>query len=279
MKMRKILVVTVLSLVTIAACSDEGQEQKREQKAEVSHSKVATEQPAQKQEKEAVGEGEVVVEQAAPQQKQQNDEAGSTAAAESPVQEQKYKEDVNYRKVVPEQPGAEGNKILVMEFFMYGCGHCNHFEPYLQKWLQSKPADVEFVKVPAMFDRPEVIMHAKTFYALNQIGAEQDIHSKIFHAMHKERRYLSTQEEMESFLQENGVNLEEYRKAMKSFDILTNSRRAAVLAEDYAVHGVPALAVDGKYVIGGQDGDVMTGTLDQLIEQVRRAKDEGKSGS
>lgn len=183
-----------------------------------------------------------------------------------------YQEDVNYHVVLPEQPGAEGKRILVMEFFMYGCSHCNSFEPYLQEWLKQKPEDVDFVKVPAMFDRPEIIMQAKVYYALQLIGADEKIHSKIFHALHVEKKKLGTEAEMDAFLQANGVDMKKYREAVDSFAILTSIRKAAVFAENYDIHGVPALAIDGKYLIPGQEGETMIGVLNMLIEKARKTK-------
>ncbi len=183
-----------------------------------------------------------------------------------------YQEGVHYSEVVPEQPGAEGKRIQVVEFFMYGCGHCNSFEPYLQEWLKKKPDDVEFVKVPAMFDRPSIIFHARVFYALNVIGADAEIHSKIFHAIHEGNKKLSSDSTMDAFLKDNGVDMDKYHDAMKSFTILTSIRKAAVLAENFGLHGVPALAVDGKYLIPGQEGETMIGVVDHLIEKVRKTK-------
>ncbi len=183
-----------------------------------------------------------------------------------------YQEELHYKTVVPEQPGGEGKRVQVMEFFWYGCGHCYSFEPHIDKWLEQKPEDVDFVRVPAMFNRPDVILHAKVFYALNLIGTDQSIHAKIFHAMHKENKRLRTEAEMEGFLQDNGVDMDEYRKAMKSFAIQTNIRRAAILAENFDIRGVPAVAVDGKYKLGGLEGGTMIGVMNQLIGEVRKGK-------
>ncbi|MCP3670726.1 MAG: thiol:disulfide interchange protein DsbA/DsbL [Gammaproteobacteria bacterium] len=183
-----------------------------------------------------------------------------------------YQSDVHYQALVPEQPGAEGKNVRVMGFFWYGCGHCSALEPYLDKWLEQKAEDVEFMQVPAMFNRPDVIMHAKTYYALNQIGAKPDIHAKIFHAMHVEQKRLRTEEEMEKFLQTKGIDMDAYRKAMTSFAVQTSVRKAAVLAENYEVRGVPSLAVDGKYKIGGLEGEDMIGVMNHLIDEVRKGK-------
>ena len=183
-----------------------------------------------------------------------------------------YQEGVHYKKLDPEQPGADGRRILVQGFFMYTCGHCNDLEPHLDEWLKTKPENVDFVKIPAVFDRPIIILHAKAFYALKLIGADAEIHKKIFHAIHEERKRLRTEDDMEAFLVANGVNMDEYRKAIKSFSVSTNIRQASVLAENYGIQGVPALVVDGKYLIYGQKQEVMMGAMNQLIEQVRKAK-------
>lgn len=183
-----------------------------------------------------------------------------------------YKEDVHYKKVSPERPGGDEGRIQVQGFFMYSCGHCNDLEPHLQEWLKNKPEDVDLVKVPAMFDQPVVILYAKVYYALQLIGADEEIHSKIFHALHVEKKRLRTEEEMDGFLQTNGVDMAKFHDAMKSFSILTSIRKAAVLAEDYEIRGVPALVVDGKYLISGQKGETMIGALNHLIAEIRKTK-------
>ncbi len=182
------------------------------------------------------------------------------------------KEGVQYEVVVPEMPGAEGKRIQVMEFFWYGCGHCFAFEPHLEKWLEQKPDDVDFVRVPAMFNRPDVILHAKVFYTLNLIGADPSIHSKIFDAMNVQHKRLGTETEMEEFLQANGIDMFKFRDAIKSFSVGNSIRKAAILAEDYDIRGVPAMTVDGKYKFGGLEGDLMIDVLNHLVEKVRKDK-------
>jgi protein dithiol oxidoreductase (disulfide-forming) len=183
-----------------------------------------------------------------------------------------YQEDIDYFPVIPEQAGAEGQRVEVAEFFWYGCGHCYTFEPHLHDWIKNKPDYVDVVLVPAMFERPEVAMHAKTYYALKLLGAGQHLHDKIFEVMHNQRRNLNTQEAMETFLGENGVNVEEFRKAMKSFAVETQAKRAAQLAERYDIRGVPSLVVDGKYRVSGLEARKMLGVTDHLIQEVRTRK-------
>ena len=188
------------------------------------------------------------------------------------AEEAKFAEDVHYFEVIPPQPGGEGDKIQVVEFFWYGCGHCFAFEPFLNDWAKNMPANVELTRVPAMFDRVEVVMHAQTYYALKLMGLDEKLHSVIFKAMHEEHRPLKTQEEMEAFLGENGVNVEEFHNNMTSFAVQTQARRAKVLGERYNISGVPNMVVDGKYRTSGLSGDQMVAVTNWLIEKVRADK-------
>ena len=50
---------------------------------------------------------------------------------------------------------APAGKVEVVEFFWYGCPHCNVFEPMLEAWAKKLPADVSFRRVPVAFrDEP-----------------------------------------------------------------------------------------------------------------------------
>jgi thiol:disulfide interchange protein DsbA len=184
----------------------------------------------------------------------------------------KFEEELHYFSVIPEQPGAEGQRVQVVEFFWYGCPHCYTLEPHLQKWLKNKPEYVEFEHIPAIFNRANVVMHAKTYYALKLLGQAEQMHDRIFSAMHKQKLRLDTQEAMEAFLEEQGVDIEAYRKAMKSFAVQTQARRAAILAQRFDVRGVPAIVVDGKYRTSGLEGGMTMEVTDYLIDQVRQDK-------
>ncbi|MCG8427693.1 MAG: thiol:disulfide interchange protein DsbA/DsbL [Chromatiales bacterium] len=185
---------------------------------------------------------------------------------------EKFEEELHYFSVIPEQPGGEGERVQVVEFFWYACPHCYDLEPHLKSWLKKKPDYVDYVAIPAMFNRENVIMHAKTYYALNLMGLVDPLHEKLFDAVHRDRIRLNTPDEMEAFLEKEGVDIEAYRKAMKSFAVQTQARRAAVLADRFDIRGVPAIVVDGKYRTGGMDGPTMMEVTDFLIDKVRKEK-------
>ena len=41
--------------------------------------------------------------------------------------------------------GHVGGKIEVIEFFWYGCPHCNALEPAIVDWVKRLPADVQAI--------------------------------------------------------------------------------------------------------------------------------------
>ncbi len=62
------------------------------------------------------------------------------------------------------QPTETGDKIEVLEVFMYSCPHCFHLEPTLEKWRETHPANVAFRRMPAVFGtKPD--LQAQAFYA------------------------------------------------------------------------------------------------------------------
>ncbi|MCP3868588.1 MAG: thiol:disulfide interchange protein DsbA/DsbL [Gammaproteobacteria bacterium] len=195
----------------------------------------------------------------------------------SPVSaEPKYEEDLHYFTIIPSQPGGEGERVQVLEFFWYACPHCYQLEPHLDAWLARKPENVDFDRVPAMFSRSDVVLHAKTYYALRLMGLAEELNETIFKAIHEKNQKLRTQGEMEALLAEHGVDIVAFGKAMKSFAVQTQARRAAVLAERFDVRGVPAIVVDGKYRTSGLGGVLTMTVTDYLIDRVRKEKAAGE---
>src|SRR5581483_5982061 len=86
-------------------------------------------------------------------------------------------------------PVSGGGKIEVVEFFWYGCPHCNAFEPLLDAWIKKLPPDVVFRRVPVDFRAP-MVLHQKVFYALEAMGQVEAMHRKVFYAIHHQHRPL-----------------------------------------------------------------------------------------
>lgn len=178
--------------------------------------------------------------------------------------------DLHYVPIKPEPAVGSGPVVVVNEFFMYGCPHCFQLEPYVKAWQATRPENVEFVRVPAMFGGSANI-HGKAYYALEAMGELERLHEAWFEAIHKQRRALKTREELEAFLQEQGVDLAKFREMVDSFAVQTKANQAAALMRRYGIRSVPTMVIDGRYRSGtgfSGYGDII-GVTAHLVEKVR----------
>ena len=191
---------------------------------------------------------------------------------------QKFEEDLHFYEILPEPPmGKVGDKIEVVEFFLYTCPHCYRFEPVVEKWLESKADDIEFTRIPALFGGA-ADMHGQAYYALQSMGKIEELHNAFFHAIHEEGNRLQTREALDSFIQSQGIDLEQFRQAMRSFAVVTKTNRAKSLLQRYGIRSVPSVVVDGRYKNGsGLDHDATVALIDHLAEKVRQARKAASS--
>lgn len=171
-----------------------------------------------------------------------------------------YTEGVDYKKLAEQQTDT-GDKIEVLEFFWYGCPHCYTFEPYIDAWKKKKPANVEFSRVPAIF-RPDWEVQARTYYALSNMGVIEDLHGKIFAAIHKDKKRLDKKELLTDFVVKNGVDRKKFEEEYNSFSVDSMVRKAKKKQTAYKLQGVPSIAVNGKYLTSGS----MAGSYDNLVK-------------
>jgi len=173
-----------------------------------------------------------------------------------------FKAGVHYKTLQQQTTGA-ADKIEVQEFFWYGCPHCYTFEPYLQAWKKSKPANVEFMRIPAIF-RPDWEVQARAYYALEVMGVIEDVHVKIFEAMHKDKKRLNKLDLITDFVEKNGVDRQQFIKEYNSFAVDSMVRKAKKLQKEYKIQGVPSVAINGKYLTSGS----MAGSYDNMIKVI-----------
>jgi len=176
------------------------------------------------------------------------------------VNAETYEEGKHYKRV-DQARVIDSDKVEILEFFWYGCPHCYSFEPKLGEWKKNKPGNVEFMRIPATF-QPLWVLHARAYYALQMLGVGEDIHLKFFSEIHNKKNYMKTLDALTAFVQKQGVDKSEFVDAMNSFTVETQVRKATKLVTDYKLNGVPAVAVNGKYLISAS----MAGSYDNMIK-------------
>jgi protein dithiol oxidoreductase (disulfide-forming) len=161
---------------------------------------------------------------------------------------------VNYHSISPAQPtDAPPGQIEVIEVFWYGCPHCYALEPYIENWLKSKPAYIDFVRVPVMWAEPHRA-HARLFYTLQALGKVDQLHARVFDEIHQKGDPLyvannpaATLAEQEKFAEANGISASAFATAFNSAAVQTDLQQADQLDRRYQIYSVPTVIIDGKY--------------------------------
>lgn len=203
----------------------------------------------------------------------------TTSAATSPAAPAAapYKQGQHYQVVLPAQPvSTKPGQIEVVDFFWYGCPHCNALEPYLESWERSKPANVVLVRVPAVLN-PDWEAGARAFYVAQALGILDKSHKATFDEIHQNRHNLLTEQDFEGFyVKAFGVDPKQFESLWNSPDTDAKIARADIMADRYGlgVFGVPTLVVNGKWITGGELGipyPQMMSVIAYLVSQEQNA--------
>lgn len=196
---------------------------------------------------------------------------GLTPAAQA--QRKAPQEGTDY--VVLDRPApveAPAGKVEVVEFFWYSCPHCNRFEPALEEWIKKAPKDVVVRRVPVSF-RPDFEPQQRLYYVLEAMNKVDELHKKVFLAIHGEKQLLNTAELIAAWAEKQGLNKVKFLEMYNSFGIATKARKATQLQDAYKVDGVPALGVAGRFYTSGELAKNMDRALqvtDYLVIQARK---------
>lgn len=191
---------------------------------------------------------------------------GITAQAAEPIEAGKQ-----YVELSSAVPVSVPGKIEVVEMFWYGCPHCYAFEPTINPWIAKLPADVHFIRIPAMFGGPWDA-HGQLFITLDTMGVEAKVHTAVFDAIQKEHKKLVTPEDMADFVATQGVDKTKFLETFNSFAVKGKIAQYKELAKKYEISGVPTMIVNGKYrfdlgTAGGPEQALAV--ADQLIAKER----------
>jgi thiol:disulfide interchange protein DsbA len=153
----------------------------------------------------------------------------------------------DYRVLQRPQPTESGNKIEVVEFFYYGCPHCNNLQAPLESWLKRKPGDVQFRRQPAVFDNAWLPL-TKTYYALDAMALTEKLHQQVFAAIHGQKLRLSDTKVLFDWIATKGVERQKFVDTYNSFAVTTHANRAKEITSGFDISGTPAIAIDGRYI-------------------------------
>lgn len=192
---------------------------------------------------------------------------------------------VEYVTLAQPQPvQTNGKKVEVIEFFMYHCPHCNAVEPYVAEWVKKQGDNIAFKRVHMPSAGP-ADPEAHLYLTLEAMGKLDEMHAKVFKAVHVDRIRLNKDEVIIDWVAKNGVDKAKFLEYWNSFGVLSKMKRLPQILNNYKVDSVPTMIVDGRYmtspsVVGaavkGGGSDVLKMTvqvLDALVAKVQ--KDSG----
>lgn len=198
-----------------------------------------------------------------------------SAHAQSPV------EGTDYVELKPPQAVDSAGKVEVIEFFWYRCPHCYALEPDLEAWVKRLPRDVEFKRIPGILNEDWAV-DARIFFALEAMGEVERVHRKLFDAIHQgggvRLRGDAYSKWVADWLGKQKVDMAKYDAALHSFTVESKLRRAAQMGRSYRLDGVPALVVQGRYlVLASTSQKHMLGVADSFIGEARKQLAKGKN--
>ena len=187
-----------------------------------------------------------------------------------------FTDGTHFTRLVPTQPTIGGaDKIEVAEIFWYGCGHCFDFEPYINRWAENLPANVRFVRIPAMWNAL-VKLHGQLYFTEEvlvkngKIADPAAFRTAVFLEYHRRGNRLASVDVIRSIFERFGVSTEDFDSTWGSFEVAQKMRVAEDLARRWSVASVPAVVVNGKYLTGGgQAGSYpkLIELIDELVER------------
>lgn len=260
------------SIVLLAACSKEEPTATTTAPVVEETTVESTDNAAEEELAESTDDALEVVEESAAEPEDTGETPIVLAQAETiaPPVSSEFSEGKHYFRLVPSQPTIGGaDKVEVAEFFWYGCGHCYNLEPEINAWADEVPANVRFVRVPAMWN--EVLqLHAQLYYTEEvlvrdgKIADGEAFRSAVFDEYHRRGNRMLSEDAIYRVFERFGVSQEDFTKTWGSFEVSQKLRVASDLARRYGISAVPALIVNGKYRTGGAEA----GSYPKMFELV-----------
>jgi len=172
-----------------------------------------------------------------------------------------FTEGTDYQVISPAVKTSQADKVVVTEIFWYGCPHCFRFEPYVERWAAGLPEGVVFEQVPSSLN-PRWNELARAYYAFKMMGALEQTHKALFEAIHLKRQRLSTVDELAQFAVDQGLDEKVFREDYVSFPVETQIRKNIQKEKRYGHRGVPAVIVNGKYLVSAS----LAGSNERMIQ-------------
>lgn len=179
---------------------------------------------------------------------------------------------VDYRVIDP-QPVSIAASVEVIDFFWYGCPHCNNLQPLLEHWISRQSSDVTVRRIPAIL-RDSWAPHARIYYTLEALGEAGRLHQRVYDGYHVEKLAMSKPDIMSEWAVRQGITRERWDEAYNSTAVQLKVEEATKLTRTYKITGTPSLVVQGRYLTSGSMAESLEGIITNLDQLVRRERNQ-----
>lgn len=154
-----------------------------------------------------------------------------------------FKEGVEYKSV----QDVASSEPVVMEFFSYGCPHCDSFEPLMAK-LEQRIPELKLKKVPVAFlggEMGPVLQRAHG--AAELLKVEDKLTPVLFDAMLRAKKKPSNIADIKALFLANGVTEKKFDSVINSFVLNGMISQYDKATSRFEITGTPTLIVRNKY--------------------------------
>ena len=155
----------------------------------------------------------------------------------------------------------------VLEFFSFYCPHCYQFEEVYhvpQAVKKALPEGTKMTRYHVDFLGPLGKQLSQAWAVAMALGVEEKITPLMFEGVQKTQT-VQTPDDIRNVFIKAGVSGEDYDAALNSFVVKSLVVQQQKAAEDLQLRGVPAMFVNGKYMIKNDGMD--TSSMDTYVKQ------------
>jgi thiol:disulfide interchange protein DsbA len=116
---------------------------------------------------------------------------------------------------------------------------------------------------------------AHLYLTLEALGRVDDMHAKVFNAVHQQRIRLNQDAAIIDWVSANGIDRATFLNAWNSFGVMAKLRSLDRIINSYKVDSVPTIVVDGKYVTspGMVHDSIKTNNPQEMFQGVLQVAD------
>jgi thiol:disulfide interchange protein DsbA len=155
----------------------------------------------------------------------------------------------------------------VLEFFSFYCPHCYQFEEIYhvpETVKKALPEGVKMTRYHVEFLGPLGKQLTQAWAVATSLGVEEKITPLMFEGIQKTQT-IQTADDIRNVFIKAGISGEDYDSALNSFVVKSLVAQQVKAAEDLQLRGVPAMFVNGKYMI--KNDGIDTSSMDAYAKQ------------